>query len=339
MTLSERKKKILHSLVDDYIESASPVSSKEIQEKHLSEFSSATIRNELSALESMGYLTQPHTSAGRIPSTKAFRFYVDQLMELTPLSDGEVDVINKQFNNNIGSIRDTMESVVKVLSEITQYPSVAMSGLSADETLKNIKLVRISNETALVIVITNANVLKDATIEIPSSMRDSNLDEASRWLNRMFAEKNLGELKKLEISNLILDKEIERYKNMFERVLAVLKRISDEKREIYSMGRARMLEYPEYNDVEKAKQFLYVLDNNENLTELLRNDNIDLSIKIGKEEYNILPEGCSVITARFGNNIGNAAVIGPVRMDYRKVVSVMDHIGKLIDQILHNQED
>ncbi len=140
MTLSERKKKILYSLVDDYIITAEPVSSKKIQEEHLPDYSSATIRNELSALESMGYLVQPHTSAGRIPSQKAFRFYVDQLM-VTPLTQEEINVIEERFGDKISSMQEVMAKVAEVLAEVTHYTSVAVEDAVEKETVKKINLV------------------------------------------------------------------------------------------------------------------------------------------------------------------------------------------------------
>ena len=142
MTLSDRKKKILYSLVDDYIVTAEPVSSKKIQEEHLPDYSSATIRNELSALESMGYLVQPHTSAGRVPSQKAFRFYVDQLM-VTPLTQDEISAIEGHFTDKVSSMQEVMQKVAEVIAEVTHYTSVAVEDAVDKEIVQKIKLVKL----------------------------------------------------------------------------------------------------------------------------------------------------------------------------------------------------
>jgi len=335
--LSDRKKRILRSLVDDYIASASPVSSKDIQEKHLSDFSSATIRNEMSALESMGYLVQPHTSAGRVPSNKAFRFYVDQLMEAAPLDEYEIELIREHFGKSLTGIREIMESAAKVLAKVTRYPSVAVGEVSGKELLKNILPVRVSDDKALVLIVTDAHVFKDAHIDIAGDVTDQSLADAGKWLNKLFVNKTIDELRSVKKTGLLLNAELLRFQKLFDDVLDLLVKVSERKREVFAEGGSQMLQYPEYSDVERAKQFLTVIENKDGLAELIDDNNLEMSIKIGKEDDENVPEGCALVTAKF-SGVGNAAVIGPVRMDYRKVVSVMEHIGKVIESIISGRE-
>ena len=328
--------------MDDYIVSATPISSKDLQEKHLKECSSATIRNELSTLESMGYLLQPHTSAGRVPSHKAFRFYVDQLMEHAPLDNQEIEVIKEHFNKRLTNIQDIMQSTAKLLAKITHYPSVAVGEVSDSEVLKNILLARISSTQALVLIVTNVNVFKDGHIAIGEDITDQSLAEAGAWLNRLFANKTIEELKKLKANIFAMHEQVQQFRKLFDDVIELLIRVSERKRAIFTEGGVQMLEYPEYNDIVKAKRFLTAIEDKEGLAELIEDNDLEMSIKIGREEDENVPDGCALITAKFtvkDIGVGSAAVIGPVRMNYKKVVSVMDYIAKLVNEILEEKTD
>ena len=341
MTLSDRKKKILYSLVDDYIVTAEPVSSKKIQEEHLPDYSSATIRNELSALESMRYLVQPHTSAGRVPSQKAFRFYVDQLM-VTPLTQDEISAIEGHFTDKVSSMQEVMQKVAEVIAEVTHYTSVAVEDAVDKEIVQKIKLVKLSQGNALVLVVSDRNVFKDHIIDIPSNLTEEDLEKVNGWLNKLFTPKKLEELKSLDL-NEILDDELSALRGLFAEVLDILKEVSNKKQEIITQGASQILDYPEYSDKDNAKQFLQTIEQKQKLAKMFtsQGDGMELSIKIGREEDVNLPDGCSLVTAKIGLNnssYGNIGVIGPVRMDYKKVVSVLDHMGRLIEKLLSEEE-
>ena len=341
MTLSDRKKKILYSLVDDYIVTAEPVSSKKIQEEHLPDYSSATIRNELSALESMGYLVQPHTSAGRVPSQKAFRFYVDQLM-VTPLTQDEISAIEGHFTDKVSSMQEVMQKVAEVIAEVTHYTSVAVEDAVDKEIVQKIKLVKLSQGNALVLVVSDRNVFKYHIIDIPSILTEEDLEKVNGWLNKLFTPKKLEELKSLDL-NEILDDELSALRGLFAEVLDILKEVSNKKQEIITQGASQILDYPEYSDKDNAKQFLQTIEQKQKLAKMFtsQGDGMELSIKIGREEDVNLPDGCSLVTAKIGLNnssYGNIGVIGPVRMDYKKVVSVLDHMGRLIEKLLSEEE-
>ena len=341
MTLSDRKKKILYSLVDDYIVTAEPVSSKKIQEEHLPDYSSATIRNELSALESMGYLVQPHTSAGRVPSQKAFRFYVDQLM-VTPLTQDEISAIEGHFTDKVSSMQEVMQKVAEVIAEVTHYTSVAVEDAVDKEIVQKIKLVKLSQGNALVLVVSDRNVFKDHIIDIPSNLTEEDLEKVNGWLNKLFTPKKLEELKSLDL-NEILDDELSALRGLFAEVLDILKEVSNKKQEIITQGASQILDYPEYSDKDNAKQFLQTIEQKQKLAKMFtsQGDGMELSIRIGREEDVNLPDGCSLVTAKIGLNnssYGNIGVIGPVRMDYKKVVSVLDHMGRLIEKLLSEEE-
>lgn len=327
--------------MDDYIVTAEPVSSKKIQEEHLPDYSSATIRNELSALESMGYLVQPHTSAGRVPSQKAFRFYVDQLM-VTPLTQDEISAIEGHFTDKVSSMQEVMQKVAEVIAEVTHYTSVAVEDAVDKEIVQKIKLVKLSQGNALVLVVSDRNVFKDHIIDIPSNLTEEDLEKVNGWLNKLFTPKKLEELKSLDL-NEILDDELSALRGLFAEVLDILKEVSNKKQEIITQGASQILDYPEYSDKDNAKQFLQTIEQKQKLAKMFtsQGDGMELSIKIGREEDVNLPDGCSLVTAKIGLNnssYGNIGVIGPVRMDYKKVVSVLDHMGRLIEKLLSEEE-
>lgn len=345
MILSERKRKILLAVVEDYIQDGAPVSSKDIQEKYLPDCSSATIRNELSALESMGYLVQPHVSSGRVPSEKAFRLYVDELMETEPLTGAETALIDRYFESytdRMGSVEGVVANVAKLISDITNYTSVAVKSFEKSENIKSITVLPISEDNALVVIVTDAQVLKDNVIHT-ENLDMQNAGKASEWLNRMFAGKSLEELKNRQGPMEIVAKEFRSFRSLYEQVLNLIVRLADHRENaVFTEGRAKIFDYPEYSDIDRAKHFLTSLEDNNGLAEAVSQtrEGIDFSIKIGEETG--IEDGCSIVSARLSVNektLGSAGVIGPVRMNYRKVIKVLEHINTLVAKVLTDDEE
>ncbi len=338
MVLSDRKRKILKAVVDDYIETAEPVSSKNICDKYLSDCSPATVRNELSALESMGYLVQPHVSAGRIPSQKAFRMYVDELMTAKPLTDEEIKVIDGYFQRKTDSVEELVTNAAKVISEMTNLTSVVVQIPDKDDVIRKVTVVELNGRSALLVVVTDSSVLKDNIIDLPGDMDSESLRTANNWLNKVFVGKKVSEAEDFDNIKSDLSVEFALYKELYRRIVEILKKSSHEKGEVLTAGSSRIFDYPEYSDASKAKDFMMRLESKEDLAEIFdtTDEKFEVVVKIGQEEEN-LPEGCSSVSAKISVNdktLGSAGVIGPVRMDYTKVISVLEHIGKLIDKIL-----
>lgn len=194
MAISERKEKIIQAVVDSYIVSCEPISSAEIKENYLPNLSSATIRNELSALEEMGYLAQPHTSAGRVPTAEAYRLYVDKLMPKRKLSKSELKVINSYFDHKITEIDEILRSTAKVISEITSLTGVAVIPNIYGATIESVKIVKITEKSALVIIVTNYGVLKDATITLESDLDEQYYAKASNFISSAFHGRKVSEV-------------------------------------------------------------------------------------------------------------------------------------------------
>ncbi|MBQ7466866.1 MAG: heat-inducible transcription repressor HrcA [Clostridia bacterium] len=338
MNLSDRKKKILSAVVDESIKTAKPVGSKDIQEKYLQDFSSATIRNELSALEDMGFLTQPHTSAGRLPTTEGYKMYVEELMKLKSLSKKEADFIKDAFDEKLITLNDIMQNTAKTISDITNYASVVYFGLTDDAVIEKIFLMKVRPTSTLVVVSTDLGIIKEETNHIVAS--DEELRQASKILSSLFSGKSLQEITNSE--NIITD-ELLRYRNIFQTIVDIIaNRDNDKSKNMTVAGKEKLLNYPEYHDIGKLKGALSLLEDEESLYPLISsNPNLEINIKIGGEETGI--NDCSVVSATYklnGKPIGSAGVIGPVRMDYGKVVSILKNVTNMLeDSISDSKED
>ena len=340
MKLSERKKKILQLVVDDYISTAQPVSSKSITEKYMNDVSSATVRSELAGLEEMGYLTQLHTSSGRVPSVEAYKLYVSELMDKGKLTAKEVGVVKKAFADHANNLETVVQNTVKVISELTDYTSVALSSHTDNDKIIKIELFRYKTNQALLLIVTDNTLIRDKFINIPESMTDGQIAEASSLISKLCVGKGFDEISGL--SELVAG-EFETYREIFDGVMhAIEEYIEKDKSNVILEGEGKILNNPEYNDSEKVKNFLSVVTSKNKLAGLLadNSDNIEISIKIGGESEADMPKDCSLVTATYsasGVKIGTYGVIGPLRMDYQKVVSVLEGVGKILEDILTNK--
>ncbi len=340
MGLSDRKKKILQIVVDDYIDTAVPVSSKVISEKYMSNVSSATIRAELSALEELGYLTQLHTSSGRVPSAEAYKLYVSDLMTKEKLSTKELNYIKSIFLEKTNNIENVFKSAVKVISELTDYTSLGVSTKEQDDRLRDIKFYRFKPDTALVLIVTDVKLLKDNYIHIPEDMTNEQLDEANAFIRKAFVGKSFREICEIESD---YDEGFSDYKMIFLNVIEALKNyFTASDSDVIMEGEDKILRHAEYADVEKIKDFLSVVTKKDKIFNLLTGDDRDISIniKVGSEGYENIPKDCSVVSATYtanGKKIGTYGVIGPARMDYQKVVAVLENVGKILESMLSNK--
>ena len=340
MKLSDRKKKILQLVVDDYISTAQPVSSKSIAEKYTTEISSATVRSELAQLEELGFLSQLHTSSGRVPSIEAYKLYVSELMDKSRLTQKEVSTIRSAFNNHSDNLETVVQNAVKVISDLTDYTSVAYTSVSDKEKIIKIDIFRHKPHQALLLIVTENTLIRDKFIEIPVSMTDSQIAEASKLISRLFVGKEFSEIIKLSD---VVKEEFQGYREIFESVMSAIEDyIVNKNGEVLMEGEGKILNHPEYNDSQKVKNFLSVVTSKDKLADLLANDseNIEINIKIGGEEGKDMPSDCSLVTATYsasGVKIGTYGVIGPLRMDYQKVVSVLEGVGKILEDILTNK--
>ncbi len=336
MLLDERKKRILHAVVDDYINTAEPVGSRTIARKHELGLSSATIRNEMADLEDMGYLSQPHTSAGRVPSDKGYRFYVDELMNVRELTAEEAESIKVALENRINEIGELVRRASKIMSTITNYTSVAVTPQIRRVTIKTARVVPVDSEKALVIVVTSGNIIKNRIIKLPESISDNTLNRISNILEAHLVGKTLEKANLPAIVSTLERDYMPRVQlaPIIEALEYCFNQLNES--ELYLEGATNIFNFPEFRDVFKAREFLNVLDEKQTLRRILgsaANKN-GITVQIGEENELDAIKNCSLVTATysFGDNvIGSIGVLGPTRMEYSKVVSYMNFIRKRIN--------
>ena len=340
MKMSDRKRKILQIVVDEYINTAVPVSSKSIAEKHLTDVSSATVRNELASLEELGYLTQFHTSGGRVPSPQAYRFYIEELMQKGGLSEHDLDYIHEAFSHKSNDVEHLIKDVTKVISELTDYTSVAIGPHADGERIRSLALLPCGDGRALLVIVTGERILRDSFIDIPENMPDEDLENASRVISKLFEGKRLSEAKDVEEQVLA---EFGQYRQVM-RVIDALKAYTRPREEdVVLSGQDKIFNHPEFEDIENVKNFLSVISDKDKIAELIEGDEdeIQISVRIGSGEDAEVPGDCSVVTATYaagGKNLGTYGVIGPIRMDYTKVISVLESVGKALEEIARNKK-
>ncbi len=335
MNLSIRKQKILCLLVARYIETAEPVSSGDIKNDYGEEISSATIRSELAALEKLGYLVQPHVSAGRIPTAKAYKLFVETIPTDGALVPQTVD-LKTYLDNKMDDVADVIRSTAQVLSDTTNYTSVIVVKNVGNVRVKDIKLVDIGGDKALVIIITDSGILKDCIIDLPQNIGEGYLKTASDLLNRMFGGMTVDEIRAKMNS---VDDELNAYKDILDQIIASLERYDGGDARVFVEGTSKLLDYPEYNgEVDNMRGVLSLLEHKEALTDMVSDTDLEFNFRIGKEDG---IEHGSLVSATYrinGKQEVHAGVIGPERMDYKKVVGVLQYLEMTIKSILDDKE-
>lgn len=341
MDLSERKKKILSAVIETNVKSksADAVSSKQLQEEYLPKLSSATIRNELNALEEMGYLTHLHTSSGRVPTKEGFEKYINELMQERKLTSKEREVIQSNFANKLLNIRDIIERSAKTISKATNYASVVYSGPSLNAVIKDIKLYPVSKTTQLVVVVTNEKILNELA-NLGTNDEDE-LKAASDILKELFTDKPLELIKNKEFRESVVTDELKKYKVVFDKVLDVIQasesNVSDS---MMIAGKENLIEYPEFNDIEKLKKTMSALEKHESiLPAITAGGDLELSINVGSDDTGL--SDCSIVTVSCnikGMSKITAGVIGPMRMDYPKAISVLREVAETIENVLGDED-
>ncbi|MBO8434502.1 MAG: heat-inducible transcription repressor HrcA [Tyzzerella sp.] len=340
MALNERKIKILKAIISDYIATAEPVGSRTLAKKYDLGVSSATIRNEMSDLEDMGFIIQPHTSAGRVPSELGYRLYVDRLMNRSELTLEEQEFLHNVVSRNTNRIDYLMEETAKVLSFLTNYTTVISEPVLKATTLKQIRLMPLDNSSIMLIIVTEGNFVKNHIIRVNQAPSEEELFSVSIKINNILKGHTLEDINENTI--IALQKELKEYGGLLSPVLkAVQKTIrSAENVHIHMSGARNILAFPEFSDVSKAKELFRAFEEKNSLVSLLENSSKsdDIKILIGNEINIEEMKDCSVITTTYrmgdGKTKGSIGIIGPTRMNYDQVVSVLNEMVKNIENVL-----
>ncbi|MCL1862017.1 MAG: heat-inducible transcriptional repressor HrcA [Defluviitaleaceae bacterium] len=344
MFLNDRKFKILQAIVTDYIETAEPIGSRTIAKKYSLGISSATIRNEMSDLEDMGLIGQLHTSSGRVPSEKGYRFFVDSMMKSRALSVEEALFLQRMIIDNIGQAEYMIQETAKALSRLTKYPAIVSEPFLKKTTIKHIQLVPLDEKSLLLVLVTDTKTVKNQIVNLPSDTRSSGapgykaLTKLSAVLNNHISGKSIR-----DISRDIIDKMLAEFGENAHVLMPVLGIIADmikaeDDVRVYTSGIKNILAFPEFAEKSKAEAIFHALEDRESLFAILDQSKAHEGIQviIGAENTLDLLKACSLIKANYtiDNGTGCIALIGPMRMDYTQAVSVLSGILQNMQQVI-----
>jgi len=329
--LSERQKMILAAIVDDYIRSAEPVGSRSISKRGDVGYSAATIRNEMSDLEELGFLEQPHTSAGRIPSNKGYRYYVDHLLSPGTLTATEKESIKSFFESKIQEVESVVQQAASILSGLTNYTAIVLGPETYKTTLASLQLIPLNERSAVAIIVTNTGHVENRTVTIPEGVPMNEIEKFVNLMNAKLKGEPLYRLRSKMYTELVseLSKHVAGYEELLSMVESVLQ--NDESDRLYLGGATKMLTQPEFKDVDKVKTILELFDQTQTLLSMFASTPAGIQVRIGGENSLEAINNCSVITASYaidGQPVGTIGILGPTRMDYRKVIAVLDLFTK-----------
>lgn len=332
--LDRRKKEILQAVIDEYINTAEPVSSGTLVKKYGLNYSSATVRNELAELENIGYLDKPHTSSGRVPSEKGYRFYVDELLNDEDISIEEIKYIQDKLSTKVNEIEDLTKIATTTLSEITHYTTVAIGPKNDMQIISEIKFVLLGTRMLMVVIITDSGLVKETIIKYDEDITESQVETLNNLFNSKLKGKPLSKIDK-PMEEYILS-EITYSVDVIRPIIEQINRVIEEESNIYLEGTNKSFDLPEFKSLELAKNFVNVLDTKDLVIDMLNSGMAkDINVYIGEENDNEQLKDFSIVTFKhsIGNkDLGTIGIIGPKRMDYSKVISVMKYISKKMNE-------
>ncbi|SFE48252.1 heat-inducible transcription repressor HrcA [Peptostreptococcaceae bacterium pGA-8] len=343
MELTERKLRILQAIISDYIMSAEPVGSRTLSKKFQLGISPATIRNEMSDLEDLGYLTHPHTSAGRVPSDKAYRLYVNTLMEKHELSEMEKQAIANKLKANVNEFDKTIEHAAKLLSEITNLTSFAMTPAQNQDTLKFVNFLPVDESTVVLMIVSESGKISNTALHMNEPYTEENLQILAKDITYTFKGMKLSDVLKDDIISTF-ETDIAAMNKLAENIMPNFMRTLEDMLNVnlYMNGMTNIFDLPEYNDIERAKSFLKLFDQKESLTKKLMERDDGIIVTIGDENEDGALADCSLITATYhvdGQLVGKIGVIGPTRMKYGEITSVVEYLTDNLNSTFRVEDD
>ena len=333
--LDDRKKRVLQAIVEEYINTAEPVSSNALIAKYDLNCSSATIRNEMADLEKKGLLDKMHTSSGRVPSAKGYRYYVDELLKDDNISLEEVKYISDKLETKVHEIEDLTKITANTISEITHYTTVTIGPKANEQIIQEIKFVLLGSKMVLAIIMTDTGLVKETIIKFDEDVSEKQIETLNYMFNNKLKGKPIEEIDKpLEE---YLYQEMSDMVKVIKPIIEQIKKVLFEESEIKLQGVRNELDLPEFNSLQVAKNFMNILDEKELIADMLNSGFAeDINVYIGGEnEEEEKLKDFSVVTFKHkvGNkDMGTIGIIGPKRMDYSKVISIMKYISKKLNE-------
>ncbi len=340
MELTERQRRILESIIKDYVSTAEPVGSRAVVKKHGLKISAATVRNEMADLEEMGYLEQPHTSAGRIPSEKGFRYYVDFMMENETLSDEEMGLLQEALDDHLQEWSDVVQRVGHFLSQVTNYASFIIVPSVNLSQFHSLQIIPMQEGQAIVLVVTDIGIILHRRITIPPSMHPDELKKIGDLFNRALRGKSLHEIKRSDL--MVLRDEIRHRRQVIDKALEAIDNLLDHSQDDRAVvtGALNIIKEPEFKDLDKLHKVLTIFEEDGQIKDILPDQiSKEVTIRIGRENKFEDIKGMSLVFAGYktAGEMGKMGVIGPVRMEYWKAAGTVESVSRIIDQLLSSR--
>lgn len=337
--LGERNRKILEAIIEEYIETAEPVGSRTVTRHHPLGLSPATVRNVMADLEEMGYLSSPHTSAGRVPTDKGYRFYVDSILQVRQLTGNERQQLERQYQLRGHKVDEILQDVGKTLSAISHYTGIVMAPRMDTTVFRHIDFVPLSEGRILVVFVTRSGLVQNKIIQPREKVSAHELEHISNYLNQTLQGLSIQQVKAKIFAEMTEEKA--QYDDLLRRTLDLSRQALQEEfdGQVYIEGASRIFDQPDFADVDKMRQLFRAFEQKSLLIDLLdRSQKAEgVQIFIGNETGYSGIQGCSLITSHYSNRrgtIGALGVIGPSRMNYSSVIPVVDYTARLLSQML-----
>lgn len=335
--LDARKQRVLRAVIDDYIESAEPVGSRTLARKYDLGVSPATIRNEMADLEMLGYLEQLHTSSGRIPSSKGYRFYVDGLIPPKPVSDEEKARIDKWYRARVRRIEEVFQETARIISQVTRNVSLVLAPQMTQAQFRCLQFLPLDDRRVITVLMTDAGFIENKILEMPSGATFEDFQRMAKVINLRLEGHTLRTIEQHSLTEI---RDEIRDESLYEAALEIIHRALDSGRRerLYLGGTTQMLEQPEFHDVEKVKNTLLMLEEEELMKDILHAHMGDgLEVTIGQENEDKHFKDSSIITATYhldGELLGTIAVLGPTRMEYAKAMSLLEYMNQNLTDVI-----
>jgi heat-inducible transcriptional repressor len=334
--LTDRQLLILQVIIDDFIESAHPVGSRAISKKDEISYSAATIRNVMADLEEMGYLEKTHSSSGRVPSEKGYRYYVDHVIAPT-VDKTNLNIINGMLQGEFIDFEKLVQKSAEVLSDLTNYTSIILGPEIFETKVKQMQIVPLTDHSAVAILITDSGHVEHRSFSIPNEISASDLEKMVNILNERLKGVSLARLP--EVLNSEVISLMKKYVQDFEKSFSYLKSaFSEQPVKLYIGGKTNLLTQPEFNDVNKIRSFYRMMENEDEVVNLLKVPQRGIRVTIGRENELEAIQDFSLITASYqlsNEQMGTIALIGPTRMEYRKVITLLNALSNEMTDALY----
>ena len=337
MELNDRAKRVLHAVIDSYIQTGAPIGSSLLAKTYDFSVSSATLRNIMAELEDLGLLTHPHTSAGRVPTDRGYRYYIDSLISYETDPASLQEHIEQAPALQGGEIHQLMEEASQFLSKLSRHTGIIVAPAEPEGRYKHIEFVRLRGSQVLIIFVTNTGTVLNKLVELDESISQQELNSFSSYLDDELDHWTLSEVRQRLLDRLREEKA--GFARLFEQTYRASQEVREQEGEkVFIGGASQIFESPEFADIEKIRTLFRAFEDKYKLIKLLDKTAAAEGIKVfvGSENPFFEMQGCSMVVSNYqaGNVVGTLGVIGPVRMQYKQVIQVVDYTSRLLSRIL-----